>query len=264
MSFSMLMVGCGRMSSAMLSRWNSMPQAPYRELAIIKPTVKEGFTCYSSLADLPAANSPDVILFAVKPDKLSSVMPEYKERFAQRPLYVTVAAGKDLAFYAQHLGAQARIIRIMPNTPSEIGEGMNVVATNDHCTTNDGKRIKGLLAPLGEQHWLEHESQMDAATAVAGSGPAYQYLFMQAMIEAGIKQGLPRDVAAKLATQTCKGAAIFAAEKAIDLMGMIGQVASKGGTTQAALDSLNADPSLGSKLEDAIAAATQRSKTLSQ
>lgn len=180
--------------------------------------------------------SADVVLFAVKPQIMDKVLPAYQDM--AEALFVSIAAGLDIGFFSQTLGAQAAIVRVMPNTPAAIGKGMSVLVANTQVSKAQRELVTTLLASVGETAWLEDEKLMDAVTAVSGSGPAYFFLLMEALEEAGIKQGLPARVARQLAVVTAAGAGALAQQKREEVAPaqLREAVTSKGGTTAAALD----------------------------
>jgi len=250
----LLLVGCGKMGGALLTGW----ERARVKVTVIDPAGGE----YPTLAKLPAAYAPDVIVLAVKPQALDAVLPDYAARFGGSTLYISIAAGKTLAYYSEKLGADARIIRAMPNTPAVVGQGASVLVAGAQASAADRAAAEQLFQAVGKVYWVADEVQMHAVTALSGSGPAYVFLFMEALSEAAAKAGLPGDMAAQLAVQTLAGAAALA-EKNSDFAALQRDVTSLGGTTEAALNILRENDALKRLIAEAMDQAIARSKALS-
>ena len=263
---SLLLVGCGKMGSALLTRWQQERPAGISEFHVIEPTsahVASGGKQYTSLEHLPAEVKPSVIVFAVKPQSLAGILVEYKSRFGVTPLYLSIAAGKDLAFFARHLGAGAQVIRAMPNTPAMIGHGMTALAGSDTLPESRRHVATQLMEAVGEVVWVEEE-QMHGVTALSGSGPAYVFLFLDALTQAGIESGLDEEDAKFLAMQTVWGSCALAASGNDSFEQLRKNVTSPNGTTQAALDVLMKNDAFIRLVGEAMKAAAKRSVELSQ
>lgn len=257
---SLLLVGCGNMGSAMLSRWREKSPAGISNFFVVSPSVPSAF---KSLAELPENISPDIIVFAVKPQMLAQVLPEYKNRFGVKPLYISIAAGKTLAFFAKHLGADARIIRTMPNTPALVGKAMTALCANANVLSNEKETATALMQAIGTSIWVA-EKDMNAITAISGSGPAYLFLFLEALAEAGVKSGLDESTAKSLALATLHGS-IHLAEKSGEAFAKLREnVTSKGGTTEAALAVLMSENGIKKILEVAVAEAIKKAEILAK
>ena len=175
---------------------------------------------------------------------------------------LSIAAGQSLANFAAYFEPERPVIRAMPNTPAAIGKGMSVAIPNNHATEAHRRIAQNLLSAAGEFLWLESESQMDAVTAVSGSGPAYVFYLMEALAKAATEAGLPEDQAMILARQTVIGSAALAERDASPPGLLRRNVTSPGGTTEAALAVLM-DGRFEEIMTKAVAAATARSKELS-
>lgn len=213
--------------------------------------------------DKAPAQKADVVLLAVKPQIMDKVLPDYIGMADADTLFVSIAAGLDLAFFEKELGMVAPVVRVMPNTPAAIGKGMSVLVANRRTTEQQRTLAETLLAAVGQTAWLEHESLMDAVTAVSGSGPAYFFLLMEALEQAGIKQGLPEATARQLAVVTAAGAGALAQQKLAETSpaALREAVTSPGGTTAAALD-VFAQLGFKKSVDAAIEAAVQRGQAL--
>jgi pyrroline-5-carboxylate reductase len=187
-----------------------------------------------------AAEAADVIVLSVKPQTLPQVMPALSGGITQRALILSIIAGAKISAIADGL-AHAAVVRSMPNTPARIGRGMTVWTAADAVTKAQRSQAREILGALGMEVYVAEEDYLDAATALSGSGPAYVFLFMEALVEAGIQLGFPPDVARQLVLQTVQGSAEYAGSSALDLAQLRRQVTSPGGTTAAAIQSFEAD-----------------------
>lgn len=202
----------------------------------------------------------DVIVLAVKPQILPGVMAEIRPWLRPNHLILSIAAGISLASLAAGLGEGRRMIRVMPNTPCLIGEGAIAFCVTDDVTDADLELVKKLLKSVG-RCFIVNESAMDAITGLSGSGPAYVYLIIEALSDAGVMQGLPRDVATTLAAQTVRGAAGMVLESREHPGVLKDRVTSPGGTTIAGMKQLEIHGVRGA-LYEAVEAATRRSREL--
>jgi len=211
--------------------------------------------------ELPDDLTPDAVVFAVKPQIIDEVLPAYRRWARPQTLFLSIAAGITIAGISRHLG-DAAIIRTMPNTPAAIGRAITVACANPRVTAGQRRLAEALLAAIGESAWVEDEALLDAVTAVSGSGPAYVFLLIEALAEAGARVGLPPDLALRLATETVAGSGELARLSPDSPARLRENVTSPGGTTRAALDVLMADDGLARLLQRAVAAATLRSREL--
>lgn len=256
------------MGQAMASRWLSH----HTDIAmtIIKPSPPDKSIAshkavqYYASAQEANSNEADIVMLAVKPQMMAAVLPEIIAHYGTSPLYVTIAAGLTLDFYQTCLGNQTRLIRAMPNTPVALGKGVTSLMAGTAATDDDRTLASHLFTTLGINCWLQEESQFDAATAIAGSGPAYAYLFIDVLTQAGIQHGLSDKNARMLATHMLAGAAAMADQSSDSLTSLREQVTSKGGTTEAALSIFMKQDALMHLTGDAIDAAMTRAKALAK
>ncbi|QDV24861.1 pyrroline-5-carboxylate reductase [Aureliella helgolandensis] len=199
------------------------------------------------------------IVLAVKPHVLRSLFASLKPLVKPEQLFVSIASGISLANLKDALGTD-RVIRVMPNTPSLVGTGASAVAADSDIAADDIAWVTTLLESVGIVERIP-DSQMHAVTAVSGSGPAYVYLMIEAMSDGGVAQGLPRQVATRMAAQTLLGAAQMVLQTELHPGVLKDQVTSPGGTTIAAIRSLES-AGFRSALIEAVAAAAQRSQEL--
>ena len=208
---------------------------------------------------VPPGRDPAVVVFAVKPQVMEDVAGSLGDALDRRPLAVSVAAGKTLAWFERHLGPDVPVVRTMPNTPAAIGRGITAMVANSHVTGESRGTAESLLASVGETVWLDDESLMDAVTALSGGGPAYVFLLIETLTRAGIANGLPEAVAARLALHTVAGAGELALQADETPAQLRRNVSSPGGTTLEALGVLMAEDGMQPLFDRAVTAATRRS-----
>ncbi len=263
----LLLVGCGKMGSAMLSGWQSSGITAGGVFVVEPYGLPEsidaaGVQAVQSDEELPGDLDPAVVVFAVKPQQMEEVAPRYRRFAAPGTLFVSIAAGTTIGVFEKHLGDDAAIVRAMPNTPAAIGQGITVACPNARATADQVALAEALLSATGECLSVTDEALMDPVTALSGSGPAYVFLMIEAMAAAGAAAGLPQDMADRLALVTVAGAGQLALQGPEAPSTLRENVTSPGGTTFAALQILMAEPGLKELMAKAIDAATERGKEL--
>jgi pyrroline-5-carboxylate reductase len=261
-----VLVGCGKMGTAMLRGWIAGGVAS--RFFVVEPEgVPPGLATapdidwHGTPETLPSEFAPDAVVFAVKPQIIDAVLPPYRRWVRPQTLFVSIVAGKTLTGLARDLGSAA-IVRTMPNTPAAIGRGITVACANRLVTREQREFSDRLLAAIGESAWVEDETLIDAVTAVSGSGPAYVFLLIEALARAGEAAGLPPELALRLARSTVAGSGELARVSEESPARLRENVTSPGGTTQAALNVLMAADGLEPLIKRAVAAATIRSREL--
>jgi pyrroline-5-carboxylate reductase len=262
----LLLVGCGKMGTAMLRGWLAAGVA--KRFLVVEPagTPPEigqapEIDWYTAAEQVPADMAPDAAVFAVKPQVVDAVLPAYRRWVRPETVFMSIVAGKTLAGLTRPLG-RAAIVRTMPNTPAAIGHGITVACANALVTSKQRQLCGRLLAAIGESAWVEDESLMDAVTAVSGSGPAYVFLLIEVLARAGEVEGLPSELALQLARSTVAGSGELARITGEDPAQLRENVTSPGGTTRAALDVLMSADGLGPLMQRAVTAAAKRSREL--
>lgn len=202
----------------------------------------------------------DVIVLAVKPQQLQAVAASLSS-FMNTQLILSVAAGIRAADLSRWLGGHSKIVRAMPNTPAMIGLGMTGLYAMDAVISEERELAETIMQAVGESLWVDNESMIDAVTAVSGSGPAYVFYFIEAMQEAAMQLGFDAVQARQLALATFNGAAQLAKQSEEPVSILRERVTSKGGTTYAALCSMD-DSSVKAAIHQAVRAAAQRGKEL--
>ena len=264
-----LLVGCGKMGDALLRGWLDRGVAA-SDVTVIEPSEQtagaardRGVATLAALDMLPNNFSPRVVVFAVKPQVMPDVVPPYRPLAGPNTVFLSIAAGKSLAFFETHLGVDAAVIRAMPNTPAAIGRGMTVLCANGAASSSDRALAENLMTAAGAVAWIEDEAHMDAVTAVSGSGPAYVFYMIECLAAAGVAAGLPADLSAQLARATVEGSAALSHQDGSAPETLRQNVASPGGTTAAALAVLMDDvDGLQAVMTRAVAAAADRSREL--
>lgn len=216
----------------------------------------------TSTSNTEVIRDADVVVLAVKPQVLESVCSEIRESLSASTLIISIAAGIDCHALETWLGDHA-IVRCMPNTPAAIGQGASGIFCNAQVNNTQAQLAEHILAAIGLVLRVKEEQQIDAVTAVSGSGPAYFFLFIEAMADAGKQLGLDYDTALQLAKQTAVGAASLANSSELDIATLRKNVTSPKGTTEQAILSFEANK-LRDIVLDAMQACANRAKTLSE
>ncbi len=203
----------------------------------------------------------DVVVLAVKPGVVAPVLRSLDPERAVRPLWISIAAGVPLQALQDALPAGARVVRTMPNTPALVGAGATAYSPASNVEEKELALVETILSAAGWCWRAPSEELLDAVTGLSGSGPAYVFLILEALADAGVRQGLPRDAAQELATRTVLGAARLALETGRHPGALKDQVTSPGGTTIAGLEQLEAH-GVRAAIYDAVGAATDRSRAL--
>src|SRR5690348_1604012 len=249
----LLLVGCGKMGGAMLDGWLSRGLAAgdaivAEPVEALRPK-KAGLHSVASSQEV--RETPEI-----------AVLPDLK-RFADGgAVFLSIAAGKTLRYFAGHLGASAKVVRSMPNTPAAVRQGITVACASSGVSAAEKKRCQELLEAVGQALWVEDEALLDPVTALSGSGPAYVFLLVEAMAAAGAKLGLAPEMAMQLARATVAGSGELLRQSTDPASHLRINVTSPGGTTAEALKVLMAPDGIQTVFDKALAAASCRSKEL--
>lgn len=208
-----------------------------------------------------AIENADIIVLAVKPQVLQKVLADLP--LAKHQLLISIAAGIPIRTLESNSPQQQSVVRCMPNTPALVGAGISALFANLAASVEHRAQAEALLRSVGKVIWADAESQLDAVTAVSGSGPAYFFYLMEAMVRAGVELGLSRDAATRLTVETAYGAAVLARESATDPATLRANVTSPGGTTERALAIMN-DASVADAIVLALHGAARRSAELAK
>jgi pyrroline-5-carboxylate reductase len=211
-----------------------------------------------------AAAAADVVIMAVKPQVMAEATNSIARAVrARRALVISIAAGVTIASMQARLGPGAAIVRCMPNTPALLGCGASALFANANVSAAQREHAEAILSAVGITRWVTSEAALDAVTALSGSGPAYFFLFMEAMADAGCQLGLDRETATALTLQTALGAARMALENDVDLVELRRRVTSPGGTTERAVARFEND-GLRTLVADAMEDAAQRAAQMAR
>ncbi|MBM3651157.1 MAG: pyrroline-5-carboxylate reductase, partial [Alphaproteobacteria bacterium] len=182
----LLLVGCGKMGGAMLEGWLARGLGA-ADIVVAEPVDAlrprtAGLRAVASTADI--ARRPDIVVLAVKPQSMDGVLPDLRRFADEGSVFLSIAAGKTLKYFASHLGVAAKVVRSMPNTPAAVRQGITVATASDGVSAAEKKRCHELLEAVGQVVWVEDEALLDPVTALSGSGPAYVFLLVEAMAAA--------------------------------------------------------------------------------
>lgn len=262
----LLLIGCGNMAGALLKGWvDSALAVEFDHIEVVKPSPPsqdlqfDGVPFYTSLGALQ--HQPTVVVWGVKPHQLEKVVAPSVAHCGKDAVYISIAAGKTLANLEAMAGGGTKLVRAMPNTPVAIREGITGLCANKAVDGISRQLVGDLFSHVGEAPWLD-EGQMNALTALCGSGPAYVFYFMECLAEAAEALGLPKDQADGLARQMVRGSAGLANQSAQALATLRQNVTSPGGTTAAALDVWMQAGTLDVQAKQALKAAVRRAVEL--
>lgn len=258
-------IGGGNMATALLGGLLGQRVAQPGDVQVVELDAARGaelqrrYGVATATAPGPALATAEVVVLAVKPQQMRDACAALRPHLAQ-PLVLSVAAGIRAADLARWLGAE-RIVRAMPNTPALVGKGVSGLAALPAVTADERATAERILQAVGRVVWLAQEQQLDAVTALSGSGPAYVFYFIEALLDAGRELGLSEEQTRTLAVETFVGAAALAAASPEPVAVLRAQVTSKGGTTAAALARLEQDE-VRQKIVAAVHAACVRAREL--
>jgi pyrroline-5-carboxylate reductase len=259
-------IGGGVMAEAMIRGWLAQRLLTPGQVVASDPLserrswLTERYLVETTMDNRAAAREAPLVVLAVKPQHLAAPLGDLAGALAPEQLVLSIVAGTTLGTLTVGL-AHPRVVRVMPNTPAQVGAGMAVWTATEAVDADQREQVGAILRALGREVFVPEESYLDAATAINGSGPAYVFLFLEALIDAGVHLGLPRPLAAELAQQTVLGAALMARETGKHPAELKNLVTSPGGTTAAGLAELE-DGRLRAVIDRAVRAAYERSRQL--
>lgn len=258
-------IGGGKMGEAIVAGLISAGSSDAEDIIVAEPSAERaGVFAAHGVAVVTdgheAVSDADLVIIAVKPQVIDAVIAHIADDVPPTAIVVSIAVGISTARLESLLPSGTAVVRVMPNTPAMVGEGMSVVSGGSEASVDQVESVRAVFEALGRAIVLDERHQ-DAAAAISGSGPAYVALFIDALARAGVRQGLPRDVAQALAMQTMRGTVELIERTGTHPEAIIDAVSSPGGTTIAAIEALEAG-GLRSGVFDAVAAAVRRSKEL--
>lgn len=259
-------IGTGNMGSAIMLRLATGLDPAllmiYDKDTARSDTLSRGAGISVSSTPQSLASESGVVIIAVKPDAVPAVIGEIRGALKPGAIIVSIAAGVSIAAIEVLTGSPVKIVRVMPNTPSMVGEGMSVLSPNDHVDEQSLLEVEQIFSKIGKVTVLP-EKLMDAVTGLSGSGPAYVFTFIQALADGGVKLGIPRDKAIMLAAQTVLGSAKYVLESGEDPAALRGRVTSPGGTTIEGIHVLERSGFSGIVM-DAVEKAAQKSQKMGE
>lgn len=236
-------IGCGNMATAMIKGITACGAVAASDIFTSNTKAESADAVAAELGvsagtdNLTVVREADVLFLSVKPQQYEAVIEEIRSEVLESQIIVTIAPGKTLSWLEEKFAAPVKLVRCMPNTPALVGEGVTAYCANSNVTEDELEEIEGLLTSFGKAVHLK-ENLMDAATAVGGSAPAYVYVFIEALADAGVAEGLPRVQAQEIAAQTVLGSAKMVLESGKHPGKLKDEVCSPGGTTVAGLVAL--------------------------
>ncbi|WP_458094072.1 pyrroline-5-carboxylate reductase [Roseomonas sp. WA12] len=259
-----LLVGCGKMGGALLHGWL---ERGLSRAVVVEPH-KQSTEAFAHRVEvvpgvdaIPTGFVPDAVIFATKPQQAEDALPAYRPFARGGALFLSIMAGKTISGLDGMLDGAA-VVRAMPNTPAAIGQGFTVACAGRRVTAAQKALADRLLAATGEVAWVDQESLIDPVTAISGGGPAYVFLLTELLEQAGIAQGVPPDLARRMARATVIGSGALLGRSAEDAAVLRQNVTSPKGTTEQALAVLMAEHGWPALIPQAIDAATKRSREL--
>jgi pyrroline-5-carboxylate reductase len=236
-------IGCGKMAQAMIAGMLQANLLQSNQIIASARTnqtlqkVENKFQIKTATSNQEVASFSDFLFLAVKPNLYKNIIDEVKEYIREDVIVITIAAGIDLALMESEFGKKVKVVRTMPNTPSLVGEGMSAICANNLVTEAELDEVTELFNSFGKCEYVE-EPLMNAIPAISGSSPAYVYMFIEALADGGVRQGIPRDQAYRLAAQAVMGAAKMVLESGKHPGELKDQVCTPGGTTIEAVSTL--------------------------
>jgi pyrroline-5-carboxylate reductase len=257
----LFLIGCGNMAGAMLEGWLAAGADP-RLITVVRPSGRAPAPGIRTLTALPEDEVPAVVLLGVKPQKLAEVAPTVAPALEAETILVSILAGTPLAALRTLFPAPRNVVKAMPNLPVSLGKGVTELHTDAKSDEAAKAGVERLMSALGHVEWLEDERLFAVASALTAAAPAFLYRFLDALAAAGRELGLPADQAARLAAAMAAGSAALAEGSRDSPEALARRVASPGGTTEAGLRVLDAEPGLRRLVLAALAASRRRGEEM--
>lgn len=254
------LIGCGNMAGAMLEGWLAAGLDP-RLVTVVRPSGREVAPGVRVVTALPGNEVPALVMLGVKPQKLDEVAPQLAPLLGAETILVSILAGVEQSSLRARFPAPATIVKAMPNTPVRLRKGVVPLYTD---SSDDEARgiVEGLMQAIGLAEWFVEESLFHAAGHLCGSGPAFLFRFIDALVHAGAELGLPHGQSARLAVSMAEGAAALAGESGESPSQLAERVASPGGTTRAGLNVLDEDGALSNLVVRTLQASRRRGQEM--
>jgi len=240
-----LLVGCGHMGSALLNEWINLKSHsltvvdPLSYNSLRKKYYKSKLRFFGKTPNQNDIKKFDIIIFAIKPQIANKVLIEYRNfEFKKNILIVSIVAGKKISFFKKNIKNAIQIIRVMPNMPALIGEGVSCLVSNKSTSKNNKKIIDRLFSKVGKTIWLKNEIEIDKATAISGSGPGYVFTLIDAFEKASQQIGFPKNISREMVLYTILGSVKLMEKMKKEPSDLAESIAVKGGTTEAGIKKL--------------------------
>ena len=237
-----LLVGCGHMGSALLNEWINLKSLsltvvdPLSYNLLKKKYYKEKVKFFDKTPNQNEIKKFDIIIFAIKPQVAKKILSEYYNfKFKKNILIVSIVAGKKISFFKKNIKNAIQIVRVMPNMPALIGEGVSCLVANKNISKNNKKAINNLFLKVGKTIWLKNEIEIDKATAISGSGPGYVFTLIDAFEKASQQIGFPKNIAREMVLSTILGSVKLMEKTKKEPSDLADSIAVKGGTTEAGI-----------------------------
>ena len=260
-----LLIGCGHMGNSLLEAWikeknNSFIIIDPKNYKKINIKYKKKVKAFRFFKDIKIITKFNIVIFAVKPQSIIGVMEKISfNNFSSSTLFLSIIAGKKISFFEKYLQIKSQIVRIMPNMPALVQEGMTCSVSNRYVTKLNKSKTDNLLRGIGKNIWFSDEKFLDLATAISGSGPGYFFLFIYFLESVAIEMGFSKKIAKQLVQQTAYGSIKLLLNSSATAEELSKKIAVKGGTTEAALDVLENKNKFKNIIKKAIYAAHKKS-----
>tara|TARA_B100000959_G_C14814011_1_gene555045 strand:- start:70 stop:882 length:813 start_codon:yes stop_codon:yes gene_type:complete len=263
-----LLIGCGHMGSALLDAWVDLKSYsfavvdPFNIKVLKKKYFKKNLQIFNNIPSQNQIKKFDIIIFAIKPQVSQKVINQYKNfEFKNNSVIGSIIAGKKINFFKKNIKNSKQIVRIMPNMPALIGQGVSCLVKNKNFNKSNEKKITDLFSKVGKTIWLKNEKQIDMATAISGSGPGYVFTLIDAFEKASRKIGFSTKTSRELVLSTLLGSANLMKKTNKNPTELANSVAVKGGTTEAGIKVLQKN-NLNKIIHDTFLAAYKRASKL--
>ena len=256
-----LLIGCGHMGSALLKAWTIKTNYSFividpNQYLKINSNFSKNVKAFKSLGEVKNFNLFDIIIFAITPQMAEQVLKNFcKNKFNKKSVFVSIVAGKKISFFSKFLPLPNQFIRIMPNMPVLINQGMSCLIANKNVLKKNKNKIDSLFSKVGKTMWLKNEIEINKITAISGSGPGYIFLFIDAFEQAALQLGLGKNVTKKLVHQTFYGSINLLLTENETAKSLANKIAIKGGTTEAGLNQFKNNKILHNTFKKVVKAA---------
>ena len=259
-----LLIGCGHMGFALLSSWykktsNYFTVIDPKKHKILNKTFKKRVSAFFSMKQIASVKNFDIIIFAIKPQIINEVMQQFVSlKYKKSVLFISVVAGKKISFFNNFLPKKNQFIRVMPNMPAFVEEGMSCLVSNKEVSRQNKNKASVLFNVVGKILWFKHEKELDKVTAISGSGPGYFFLFINFLEKAAAELGFNERILKQLVHQTALGSIRLLVSDNKSAEKLAQNIAIKGGTTEAAIKIFKKDNQLKKIINMAVKAAHKR------